>query len=815
MGGNKLHLALVFLTSLAVGCRKDAGPQTAPPGPAREPRAGSAAEVPAGSTPEVLAGSKTCRDCHEEFYRLWATSWHGLAMQPYTPALARSKLSAQAADVTIGKRRYRAEIGEAAGWVRQQGPEGEKKYPIAHVMGGKNVYYFLSPLERGRLQVLPLAYDVHKKAWFDTAASGVRHFPDRRDEALDWTDRLYTFNTTCFNCHVSQLATNYDFRTDSYHTTWAEPGISCESCHGPAGEHVRAMEAAAKHGQSPGRQTQDIKIIRTRDFSAEQLSDMCATCHAKMVPLSLLFTPGEKFFDHYDLVTLEHADFYPDGRDLGENYTHTSWLMSPCLKSGKLGCNHCHTPSGRMRFEGEKASQSCMPCHEKEVNAAAEHGHHPPGSKANECIGCHMPMTRFAAMGRSDHSMRPPMPAATLAFKSPNACNLCHTDKDAAWSEDWVRKWYKSNYQVETVRRGQLIDAARKLQWNRLGEMLAELDKKENNAIYKTSLVRLLRACPDQRVGPALLRALSDPSPLVRSAAASALGDHLTPEVVKELLAAARDSSRLVRIRSAMALAAIAPDTLADERDREGLARAIAEFKTAMQARPDDWASYANLGNFYMEGREFHEAVKCFETSYRLEPRSIGPMVNAAIAYSNMNRNEDAERCLRRALAAEPANAAANFNLGLLLGEQGRMEEAERALRLALKGDPGMAAAAYNLGVIVAKKNLDEALLWCRKAHELRPDDPKYAHTLAFYQREKGDTQGAIQLLREVIRRQPAYLDAYLLLADVYEGQGDSKTAAQVYREALARPEVPPEVKRQLEAKLLSLERATPGEPRP
>ena len=156
-------------------------------------------------------------------------------------------------------------------------------------MGGKNVYYFLTPLERGRLQVLPVAYDVHKKAWYDTAASGVRHFPDRRDEALDWTDRMFTFNTTCFNCHVSQLATNYDLATDTYHTTWAEPGISCESCHGPAGEHVRAMEAGVQ-----GHTSKEIKIIRTKEFTAEQTNDMCATCHAKMVPLSLEFPAGRE-----------------------------------------------------------------------------------------------------------------------------------------------------------------------------------------------------------------------------------------------------------------------------------------------------------------------------------------------------------------------------------------------------------------------------------------------------------------------------------------------------------------------------------------
>ncbi len=154
-------------------------------------------------------------------------------------------------------------------------------------MGGKNAYYFLTQMPKGRLQVLPVAYDVRKKTWYDTAASGVRHFPDRHDEALPWTDRMFTFNTTCFDCHVSQLATNYDLATDTYHTTWREAGISCESCHGPGSEHIRAMEEGVK-----GHTSKDIKIVRTREFSHEQMNDMCATCHAKMVPLSTDFVAG-------------------------------------------------------------------------------------------------------------------------------------------------------------------------------------------------------------------------------------------------------------------------------------------------------------------------------------------------------------------------------------------------------------------------------------------------------------------------------------------------------------------------------------------
>jgi cytochrome c556 len=196
---------------------------------------------------ESLAGSASCRQCHEQFYRLWAPSHHGLAMQPYTFEFAQANLKATQSAIKIGKYEYIACIGRGEGWVLEKGPDGEKRRPIAHVLGGKNVYYFLTPMDRGRLQTLPVAYDVRTNTWFDTAASGVRHFPGAATDApVYWTDPMYTFNTSCYGCHVSQLSTNYDLKTDTYHTTWAEPGINCESCHGPAQEHVRICQEAAR-----------------------------------------------------------------------------------------------------------------------------------------------------------------------------------------------------------------------------------------------------------------------------------------------------------------------------------------------------------------------------------------------------------------------------------------------------------------------------------------------------------------------------------------------------------------------------------------
>ncbi|MCJ7641663.1 MAG: HEAT repeat domain-containing protein, partial [Desulfobacterales bacterium] len=528
------------------------------------------------------AGSASCRECHERFYQLWSTSMHGLAMQPYSPEFARARLTPQKHDAAIGRVRYRADISE--GVVMETSAQGKKKYKIVHVLGGKNVYYFLTPFKKGRLQTLPVAYDVNKKEWFDTAASGMRHFPGgERGQTVNWKESPYTFNTACYSCHVSQLSTNYDPKTDTYHTTWAEPGINCETCHGPSAEHNKIAKATPK-----GQPLPDPRIIRTKIMTKRQRNDLCSSCHAKASPLTLEYRPGEWFFDHFDLVTLEDPDYYPDGRDLGENYTLTSWSMSPCVKSGKLDCIHCHTSSGRYRFKKEKFNNACMPCHADKVNKPKEHTHHPAESEGSKCISCHMPMTAFARMNRTDHSMIPPAPAATMAYKSPNACNICHNDKDAEWADKYVRQWRARDYQAPLLKRGSLIDAARKRDWSRLPEMLAYIQSKNRDEVFTTSFIRLMMSSTDERITPVLLKAIKDPSPLVRSAAAEAISLRPSREGVQALLDATGDKYRLVRTRAAAGLAGYPLDMLTGE-VKTRVEKANKEYLDFIMARPDQW----------------------------------------------------------------------------------------------------------------------------------------------------------------------------------------------------------------------------------
>jgi len=762
-----------------------------------------------GSPAGGYAGSRSCKACHARFYELWSTSFHGLAMQPYSRALAAARLGPHSVDLVVGKFSYRADISGADGWVSEDGPEGRKRYRIEQVLGGKNVYYFLTGLEKGRLQTLPLAYDVNRKEWFDMAGSGMRHFPDRGPDApVGWKDWPYTFNTACYGCHVSQLSTNYDPKSDTYRTVWREPGINCETCHGPSEAHNRLFEDLPQGAPPPA----DPRIISIKKFTPRQRNDSCSSCHAKASPLTASYQPGERFFDHFDLVTLESADYYPDGRDLGENYTSTTWLMSPCARRGDLDCVTCHTSSGRYRFKAvEAANDACLPCHRERVASSTAHSHHPKDSPGNRCVSCHMPMTEFARMRRSDHSMRPPTPAATIRFGSPNACNGCHKDKTPQWADQQVRGWSARDYQAPVLLRGELIAAARKRDWKRLPEMLSAITGKNRDEVFANSLIRLLRACDDERVEAVLLAAMSDPSPLLRSSAAESLGLLASPAGVQALAAATGDDYRLVRIRAAQALAGLAGISF-DEPQASRVKKATEESLASLMARPDQWTSHYNLGNYHLNRQEYAAAVSAYETAIRFDPREITPLVNLSIARARQGDSAGAEEALREALVLEPDNAEANFNLGLLQAELNDLPGAETHLREAWKADPQMAPAAYNLCVILGERRSQEALEFCREAAALRPREPRYAWAYAYYLDRNGDAGAAAATLETLLRRQPGFADGSLLLAEILARNGDRAGARDVYDRALGSGALSLPDRSRIEAARSSLE-AEPGGP--
>ena len=53
-------------------------------------------------------------------------------------------------------------------------------------------------------------------------------------------------------------------------------------------------------------------------------------------------------------------------------------------------------------------------------------------------------------------------PAATRELGSPNACNVCHADRDAGWAEKTIRGWgEKGRWSERILREGRPIESGR------------------------------------------------------------------------------------------------------------------------------------------------------------------------------------------------------------------------------------------------------------------------------------------------------------------------------------------------------------------
>jgi tetratricopeptide (TPR) repeat protein len=329
-----------------------------------------------------------------------------------------------------------------------------------------------------------------------------------------------------------------------------------------------------------------------------------------------------------------------------------------------------------------------------------------------------------------------------------------------------VREWRPRDYQAPVLKRASLINAARKRDWSKLPEMLDYITSKDRDEIFTTSLIRMIPASGDPRIVPVLIQAIKDPSPLVRASAADALQHSQSRETFQVLVNATEDDYRLVRVRAVASLIGYRNISVAEE-NKAKVETVLKEYLTSILSRPDQWSSHYNMGNAYLSMGDPKQAIASYETALKLEPRAVLALVNESMAYAQLKETKKAEESLQKALKIAPFSAAVNFNMGLLKAEQKDMKGAEKYLKTALKADPQMAQAAYNLCVITSKERINEAVTYCKMAADLRPQEPRYAYTLAFYLNQRGDSDEAIRTLKAITEKYPGYKDAEMLLREI------------------------------------------------
>ena len=394
------------------------------------------------------------------------------------------------------------------------GPDGKMAdFEIQYTFGVEPLQQYLIELDKGRVQALPIAWDVTKKRWFHL-------YPDEaipHDDPLHWTRRLQNWNSRCAECHVTNFKKGYDLQSDTYVTTWSEINVSCQSCHGPGEVHVewareKKNDKAADYGL----------VVDFKDNDSRYQIDACARCHSRFHPIGPEYRQGRPLMDDSVPALLTEDLYHADGQILEEVYVYGSFLQSRMYQKG-VRCTDCHNPHTAQLFA--KGNMLCVRCHQLEpdprfktlkpkIYDTGKHHFHKTGSPGAQCVNCHMPSKNYMVVDpRHDHSLRIPRPDLSVKIGTPNACTQCHKDKSPQWAQEQVVQWYgqkeRPTHYGEILAGGGMSDME-------AGPLLAELaGQTEQSAIIRATAIRLL---PQYGLAATehLLGALQDEEALIR-----------------------------------------------------------------------------------------------------------------------------------------------------------------------------------------------------------------------------------------------------------------------------------------------------------
>lgn len=132
---------------------------------------------------------------------------------------------------------------------------------------------------------------------------------------------------------------------------------------------------------------------------------------------------------------------------------------------------------------------------------------------------------------------------------------------------------------------------------------------------------------------------------------------------------------------------------------------AIANFKKVLAADPADVGANVNLGQIYIQRREYTEAVKVFRTAVEAEPYNGTALYNLATAMLRSGSREEGQKLMTQFQALRQSGAATNIGLNYL--EQGRYAEAVASTGaendLVDKTEPKVVFQSANIGLPVSK----------------------------------------------------------------------------------------------------------------
>ncbi|SDW09633.1 tetratricopeptide repeat protein [Thiocapsa roseopersicina] len=773
----------------------------------------TAAPRPTGSDPHLdperaqrgFVGAALCAECHKAELDLWTGSDHDLAMTQVTPDTVLGNFDdAEIEAHGVTSRFFRRDGGY---FVQTDGPDGElRDYPIRYTFGWSPLQQYLIEFPGGRLQALGLAWDTRSpeqggQRWFHLYPDADPDSPMDHSNPLHWTAADQTWNHQCADCHSTDLQKRYDAEQQVYDTRYAEINVACEACHGPGARHVAWAKAQPAGENTESAAATDaagrglLVDLKDRDGGLWQTNpetgkparsvtrspqggphveiETCARCHSRRGRIQDAPIPGEPLHQGFRLALLDPALYFPDGQIKDEVFVHGSFIQSRMYHQGVV-CSDCHEPhSLELHAEGNAV---CARCHTATRYDSSEHHHHPAGSTGAACVACHMPQRFYMVVDeRADHSLRVPRPDLSLKLGTPNACNACHQDKDAAWAATAVETWYP-NPAHRGPHFGEALHAADTNAPDATERLLALAADPVQPAIARASALDRLRDHADPTALMTVQRLLNDPQAQVRAQAVRFLdlADLQTRvELAWPLLS---DPALTVRLEAARVLAPVMTQGI-DGELADRLSAALEEYAIAEMVNADRPEAHLNLGLLAFEAGESRVAEQAYRTALSLDRRFTPARVNLADLYRALGRESEAVAELTAGLAAEPVTASERADL-------------HHALGLAQ----------------VRSQRLDAAVEDLAHAAELSPQNSRYAYVYAVALDGAGRTPEAISVLEAAQEKAPTDRDILIALIQ-YNARLDRADAAERWLEML-RVQAPDDpTLKQLEEQIGSLRR--------
>ena len=189
---------------------------------------------------------------------------------------------------------------------------------------------------------------------------------------------------------------------------------------------------------------------------------------------------------------------------------------------------------------------------------------------------------------------------------------------------------------------------------------------------------------------------------------------------------------------------------------------AIQNYDTAIEIKPDYAEAYNNRGIAYVEKRDFDKGIQNYDTAIKIKPRLAEAYYGRGIAYVGKHDFDTAIQNFTTTIKIKPDDAEAYYSRGIAYVEKRDFDTAIQDFTTTIKIKPDDAEVYCNRGnAYGAKRDFDTAIQDFTAAIELKPDFAEAYYNRGIAYRRKGDFDKTIQDITTAIEIKPDDAEAY------------------------------------------------------